>query len=156
MSQKSEFTTRERLERKNYNDKRAATEKPTATRHLLLIRHGQYNLEGKSDAERVLTALGRTQAELTGARLAELKLPYTKIIRSSMSRAMETAGLIHERLPDVPVERPDDLLREGAPIKPEPESSWHPDQHYFNDGARIEAAFRKYFHRADPGTDPEL
>ena len=51
---------------------------PTATRHILLIRHGQYNLEGKSDAERILTELGRNQAKKTGDRLAELKLPYTK------------------------------------------------------------------------------
>lgn len=30
---------------------------PTATRHLLLIRHGQYNLKGASDEERSLTPL---------------------------------------------------------------------------------------------------
>jgi serine/threonine-protein phosphatase PGAM5 len=32
--------------------------KPKAVRHLLLIRHGQYNMSGKSDEERVLTDLG--------------------------------------------------------------------------------------------------
>lgn len=32
--------------------------KPTAVRHLFLIRHGQYNLKGKSDSERRLTELG--------------------------------------------------------------------------------------------------
>lgn len=31
--------------------------KPTATRHLLLIRHGQYNLKGSSDEEKSLTTL---------------------------------------------------------------------------------------------------
>lgn len=31
--------------------------KPTATRHLFLIRHGQYNLKGISDEERTLTPL---------------------------------------------------------------------------------------------------
>jgi serine/threonine-protein phosphatase PGAM5 len=42
-----------------------------------------------------------------------------------------------------------DLLREGAPCPPEPPlKNWRPD---YRDGARIEAAFRKYFHRADPG-----
>lgn len=33
--------------------------KPTATRHLILIRHGQYNTDGITDDERILTALGR-------------------------------------------------------------------------------------------------
>jgi len=32
--------------------------KPTATRNLILIRHGQYNLAGVKDDERYLTALG--------------------------------------------------------------------------------------------------
>jgi serine/threonine-protein phosphatase PGAM5 len=36
--------------------------KPKATRHLILIRHGQYNMEGNTDAERYLTELGRKQA----------------------------------------------------------------------------------------------
>lgn len=31
--------------------------RPTATRHLLLIRHGQYNLKGATDEERTLTPL---------------------------------------------------------------------------------------------------
>lgn len=31
--------------------------KPTATRHLLLIRHGQYNLKGNTDEERSLTPM---------------------------------------------------------------------------------------------------
>ena len=52
-------------------------------------------------------------------------------------------------MPDVPIEKPDPMLREGAPIRPEPDAgSWHPDLEYFADGSRIEAAFRKYFHRA--------
>lgn len=33
--------------------------KPTAKRHIFLIRHGQYNLEGRKDPERFLTALGK-------------------------------------------------------------------------------------------------
>jgi len=32
--------------------------KSKAVRHLLLIRHGNYNMSGKSDEERVLTDLG--------------------------------------------------------------------------------------------------
>lgn len=31
---------------------------PKATRHVILIRHGQYNLDGNTDQDRVLTKLG--------------------------------------------------------------------------------------------------
>jgi serine/threonine-protein phosphatase PGAM5 len=41
-----------------------------------MVRHGQYNLEGKVDEERYLTDLGRKQAELTGQRLALLYKDY--------------------------------------------------------------------------------
>lgn len=37
----------------------ASSVRPTATRHLLLIRHGQYNLKGVTDDERTLTQLVR-------------------------------------------------------------------------------------------------
>lgn len=129
---------------------------PTASRHIILIRHGQYNLDGTSDSERYLTDLGRDQARLTGIRLAELSLPYSFMIHSNMTRAIETANLITESLPKVPVKPADGILREGAPIPPEPQSrSWKPEHYYHQDGARIEAAFRKYFHRADPSQDKD-
>ena len=64
--------------------------KPTATRHILLIRHGQYNLKGKTDEERHLTELGRDQASLTGKRLKELDLKYTGIIVSRWERSIPT------------------------------------------------------------------
>jgi len=60
--------------------------KVSASRHLILIRHGQYNLEGKEDNQRYLTELGRAQASLTGVRLATLSLPYTHILHSNMTR----------------------------------------------------------------------
>lgn len=40
------------------DDEKIAKVKPTATRNLILIRHGQYNLNGTRDEERFLTALG--------------------------------------------------------------------------------------------------
>lgn len=33
--------------------------KPTATRHIILIRHGQYNLKSEADEDRILTELGQ-------------------------------------------------------------------------------------------------
>ncbi|XP_008548399.1 serine/threonine-protein phosphatase PGAM5, mitochondrial [Microplitis demolitor] len=123
---------------------------PRTTRHLLLIRHGQYNLNGSTDAERTLTELGRNQAASTGKRLAQLALPYSLIVRSTMARAQETSKIIESSLPNVPVVD-DSLLVEGCPILPEPPiSRWRPDKNYFTDSPRIEAAFRKYFHRDRP------
>jgi len=129
---------------------------PTASRHLILIRHGQYNLDGETDAERILTTLGREQARVTGERLAELGVPYTSLARSNMARAVETAQIITDILPDVPVLPTDSILREGAPIVPEPRvGSWRPDHYYETDGVRIEAAFRKYFHRAEAAQEKD-
>lgn len=125
--------------------------KPKATRNILLIRHSQYNLSGNGDKERVLTPLGREQAELTGERLAALGLKYDVLIHSTMSRATETAHIISKYLPGIEL-LSCDLLREGAPIEPVPPvTHWKPDAvQYHEDGARIEAAFRRYIHRADP------
>ncbi|KAM9446931.1 serine/threonine-protein phosphatase PGAM5, mitochondrial isoform 2-T2 [Clarias gariepinus] len=124
--------------------------KPTATRHILLIRHAQYLLNGNGDKERRLTELGREQAGMTGQRLASLGLKYDIMIHSSMARAAETAQIISKHLPEVEMVSCD-LLREGAPIEPVPAvGHWKPEAVYHEDGARIEAAFRRYIHRADP------
>ncbi|KAM4615869.1 serine/threonine-protein phosphatase PGAM5, mitochondrial isoform 2-T2 [Polymixia lowei] len=124
--------------------------KPKATRNILLIRHSQYNLSGNGDKERILTPLGREQAELTGQRLAVLGLKYDVMVHSTMARATETANIISKYLPGVELVSCD-LLREGAPIEPVPPvTHWKPDAVYHEDGARIEAAFRRYIHRADP------
>ncbi|XP_067862236.1 serine/threonine-protein phosphatase PGAM5, mitochondrial isoform X2 [Heptranchias perlo] len=123
--------------------------KVKATRHIFLIRHSQYDLTATTDKERILTSLGREQAELTGQRLASLGLNYDALIHSSMTRAKETATIISKYLPDLDM-MSCDLLREGAPIEPVPPvSHWKPEAMYHEDGARIEAAFRRYIHRAD-------
>ncbi|XP_059510893.1 serine/threonine-protein phosphatase PGAM5, mitochondrial isoform X1 [Stegostoma tigrinum] len=124
--------------------------KVKATRHIFLIRHSQYNLSASTDKERILTSLGREQAELTGQRLASLGLNYDILIHSSMTRAKETATIISKYLPGLEM-MSCDLLREGAPIEPVPPvSHWKPEaMQYHEDGARIEAAFRRYIHRAD-------
>ncbi|KAK0073868.1 hypothetical protein PV325_009091 [Microctonus aethiopoides] len=140
---------RNETDENKYNEMQAA-KKSKAVRHLLLIRHGQYNLSGETDSDRILTDLGRQQAELTGKRLAELNLPYSLIVRSTMSRAQETSKIIEKSLKNVPVSD-DSILVEGAPIPPEPPiGHWTSESH---GGPRIEAAFRKYFHRADPNQE---
>lgn len=124
--------------------------KAKATRHIFLIRHSQYHVDGSLEKDRTLTPLGREQAELTGIRLASLGLKFNKIVHSSMTRAVETTDIISKHLPGVS-RVSTDLLREGAPIEPDPPvSHWKPEAvQYYEDGARIEAAFRNYIHRAD-------
>ncbi|XP_003703397.2 serine/threonine-protein phosphatase PGAM5, mitochondrial [Megachile rotundata] len=118
--------------------------------HIILVRHGQYNTEGKTDLDRTLTVLGRQQAEVTGQRLQELGLPYNLIVQSTITRAKETAEIIKKYLKDVTVKE-DPGLTEGMPIPPDPPINfWKSDINYHEDGPRIEAAFRKYFHRPDP------
>ncbi|XP_055639401.1 serine/threonine-protein phosphatase Pgam5, mitochondrial isoform X2 [Toxorhynchites rutilus septentrionalis] len=124
--------------------------KSKVTRHLILVRHGQYNMDGRTDIERYLTEKGRKQAAISGDRLKHLGIDFDKIIRSTMTRAQETAKIISLSLPELKM-IDDSMLEEGAPIPPEPPiGHWRPEVSFFEDGARIEAAFRKYFHRAEP------
>jgi len=105
--------------------------KSTATRNLILIRHGQYDhrydLEHKPDELRVLTHLGHQQAEITGKRLRELQETsdsgYNAIIHSSLKRARETTNDIIAALQVVPPVSSCDLLIEGLPCKGEPQST---------------------------------
>ncbi|CAB3222106.1 unnamed protein product [Arctia plantaginis] len=133
-----------------YNEKLESV-KSRSVRHLILIRHGQYHMDKKGDKERILTPLGRLQAEMTGKRLAALNIKWDLLVRSTMTRAQETAEIIAQHLRnDLPV-RDCQLIEEGAPIPPEPPvGHWKPEKSFFQDSARIEAAFRKYFHRAPP------
>ena len=126
-------------------------ESPTATRNLFLIRHGQYHTEETLEANRKLTVLGREQLELTGCRLRELGIRFDRLVASTMTRAQESASIVHCQFPELCVEN-EPLLEEGVPIKPQPPiESWTPtDEQFREDGKRIEAAFRKYFHRASP------
>lgn len=62
--------------------------RPTASRHLIFIRHGQYNLEGPSDTERHLTELGKWTnsfyCTVTGERINFLSdRKYFKVLMSS-------------------------------------------------------------------------
>ncbi|XP_003701756.2 serine/threonine-protein phosphatase Pgam5, mitochondrial [Megachile rotundata] len=125
-----------------------------AIRHIILVRHGQYNTKAKTQAEGTLTDLGKQQAEITGKRLDELGFPYTVLVHSTMIRAQQTAEIIMKSLKNVEVKN-DSLLNEGAPIPPEPLINWRPELNFYTDGPRIEAAFRKYFHRADPSQEKD-
>ena len=115
-------------------------------RHVLLIRHGQYCEESADDAERVLTALGRAQAERTGARVAELVQQPGAVCRavhsSTMARAVETADIILARMPERTRRAAGDpALCEGIPCHAIPGGPHHSAAVY-RDGARVESAPR--------------
>jgi len=126
-------------------------------RHLLFIRHGQYELDS---ADHGLTELGREQSRLVGQRLAaeargvqkdhygEVRVQYAGIWVSTVERAMQTADIISECLPGVPKMTPDPFLAEGRPTVPHPKRTSRVNvAETWEDSARIEAAFRRYFHR---------
>ena len=68
--------------------------KSVATRHLILIRHGQYEQWHKDSELKKLTELGRRQAKATGERLKGLGDKYTILYFSTMPRATETGQII--------------------------------------------------------------
>jgi serine/threonine-protein phosphatase PGAM5 len=97
-------------------------------RHVILVRHGQYEETSEEDSDRRLTALGKMQARRTGQRLAELMrggyhdypptesrpnredhhcsnraqpAPISRIFVSDLTRAKETAAIILEELQEV-------------------------------------------------------
>ena len=124
------FFSRKRLSIHSDHQRSVAPVKETTkSRHIIFIRHGQY-LEGKEykeDEQRILTPLGRKQADLTGQRLAEMasvdglnkdnnnESVIKAIHVSNMTRAKETAKIIASYLPQVPFMDPDPMLNECTP-----------------------------------------
>lgn len=129
-------------------------------RHIILVRHGQYDETYKDDEKRVLTDLGRKQADLTGKRIAEMIRGAehgtfgpckVKVVRvSNLFRAKETADIIAQSLPRVERADPDPLLNEGRPAHTIPGGTARPAivETVALHHPRIEEAFHKYFYRA--------
>jgi serine/threonine-protein phosphatase PGAM5 len=69
-------------------------------RTLYLVRHGLYDESDPRDEAvgRGLIEAGRTQAQLTGARLAALGVPFDTLWTSPLTRARETAAIIAQSL----------------------------------------------------------
>ena len=116
-------------EKKADDGENAEVAKSKASRTLILIRHGQYIRDPHDPEKRILTELGKKQAALTGQRLKELGIEYSILHYSTMPRATETADIIRQSLPGVP-SKSCDLMREGAPIRPEPmHKKWKPESY---------------------------
>ncbi|KFD58326.1 hypothetical protein M513_00552, partial [Trichuris suis] len=126
-------------------DKKAKNK--SVSRNLFLVRHGQYYTDGK---DKNLTDLGRKQAELCAERLSRLGFHFTRFVSSEKQRAVETASIISRFMQPDDEFQYDSLLNEGSPVRPDPvtsETARKQDLCYYEDGPRIEAAFRRYFHR---------
>jgi serine/threonine-protein phosphatase PGAM5 len=131
------------------------------TRHIILIRHGQYDETYKQDEKRLLTPLGRKQATLTGQRIAEMIRGFDKefgpcnvttLRVSDLTRAKETAEIIAEHLPKSVIRAaPDPLLNEGRPCHHIPSGKMTSKiiQQTDEGHERIEKAFHTYFYRSE-------
>ncbi|KAG7352333.1 histidine phosphatase superfamily branch 1 protein [Nitzschia inconspicua] len=147
------------------------------TRHIFLLRHGQYHENQKEDLEKTLTPLGRRQAKLTGQRIAEMiyhrksqnnqHSPIKKFAVSDLMRAKQTADIIYEELETLYSEHnsdhPSDLELELRKIHHIPGPTGFRDLHCSDidrDFPRAEEAFLKYIgtsnwleERQDPQAD---
>ncbi|KAL3906228.1 MAG: hypothetical protein SGILL_009354, partial [Bacillariaceae sp.] len=84
--------------------------KYVVVRHIFMIRHGQYHEHHTSDEKKTLTPLGRQQAKKTGERIAKIiqhnntaakeHSRVTVFASSDLTRAKETADIIHQELED--------------------------------------------------------
>ncbi|KAJ1457754.1 histidine phosphatase superfamily, partial [Pelagophyceae sp. CCMP2097] len=123
-------------------------------RHVILVRHGQYDEDGAGDEAKSLTELGRRQALRTGEKLKDLlEEPLAagktrvRLHVSTMTRAKETAGLVASRWPSESFDRLDasPLLVEGSPpVHNVPAPLYTAGQVH---ASLMEAAFRRYFRR---------
>jgi len=128
------------------------------TRHIILVRHGQYDEEPYDDRKRILTALGRRQAFLTGKRMGQWiqqigMEKFKNIYTSDIVRAKQTAWIMAKSMPDsIPIRNPDPDLNEALPAPMIPARPDIPDaiEEIDEQMVRMDRAFRKYFYRADP------
>jgi len=133
-------------------DGRAFEPPSTTTRVIWFVRHGQAIAEalGVDDATRALTPLGVAQASRSGARLRELlgNEEPKSITHSTMTRAKQTADIIAEYFPSHVARIGNELIREGAPCRPEPDTWKQKPSSHVDEAPRIEAGFRSICHRA--------
>jgi len=130
-----------------YSSQIIAQQKSKGVRTIYLIRHGDYKpqKDDKSDAEMVLTPLGIAQARMAAERLKSMNINFNSLISSTMTRAIQTAEVINNVLPELKSEQ-SDLISECTP------PSWRKDVMAGIDttmseecAQKLEQAFQKYF-----------
>jgi serine/threonine-protein phosphatase PGAM5 len=102
---------------------------------LIFVRHGQYDEVETGD----LTPLGREQAARTSAALSWVAA--STIYTSTLPRARQTAAIVAQRLPGVPLV----ALRSLCEGIPTPIAVYVPAAHIRADKARLDGAFRRLF-----------
>jgi serine/threonine-protein phosphatase PGAM5 len=123
-------------------------------RTIILVRHGQTD-RSKPPADKLgngLTALGITQAQLTGHRLAGL--PVTAILHSTARRAIETAEVVATQFPGVPLQA-DPVLLECIPAYPPAFVAWYrtmPVEQLAGGDVPVPAEMRFWLDLWPPGT----
>jgi serine/threonine-protein phosphatase PGAM5 len=126
-----------------------AAPEPEATfsRTLYLIRHGAYDTSQKTDSEAGpgLTALGIAQARLVAARLRGMPVHFSLMTSSKMTRAQETAAVIHETLPEVPMTQSDSLRECTPPMRDEKKPDERRGKEERECEATLDQAFAQYF-----------
>jgi serine/threonine-protein phosphatase PGAM5 len=87
-----------------------------AARTVYLIRHGAYVADPKADPALGpgITPLGIAQARLVAVRLKGMPVHFDSMVSSTLTRARETAAVMHETLADVPLSA-SPLLSECTP-----------------------------------------
>jgi serine/threonine-protein phosphatase PGAM5 len=127
---------------------RAAESAETHFTHtLLLVRHGAYETPAVQASEDGpgLTPLGIAQARLLAMRLHGVPAHLDSITSSTMTRARETAAVIHETLTDIPM-RQSTLLRECTPPMASANLAKELDlKEAVNCANRLGEAFKQYF-----------
>ena len=90
--------------------------KTGGVRTVYLIRHGEYDHDDERDPDvgKALVPLGVAQARMVGARLRGLPVEITSLHSSTMTRARQTALVIGEEFPDLPLQT-SRLIRECTP-----------------------------------------
>jgi serine/threonine-protein phosphatase PGAM5 len=159
LHQKFKYSVEPPLWNYNWDNKKSSG---NVIRHLLFIRHGQYDETSKDDKKRILTPLGRRQAKTTGKRLLDI-INYTSknenvsigaIYSSNMTRAIETADIIMKEIEKnkyhkITRTEPDPNLNEGHPCHAIPyHKKCKSSELVAKDGPIIENAFNTYFYRS--------
>jgi broad specificity phosphatase PhoE len=128
------------------------------THTLYLVRHGAYDTEAKTDPEigPGLTPLGIAHARLVAARLRGLPTHLDSMTSSTMTRARETAVIMHETLTDIPTKQTP-LLSECTPPMANANVAQQGDPKEAAEcRKRLDAVFNQYFVSASAAAQSDV
>ncbi|SCM05616.1 phosphoglucomutase-2, putative [Plasmodium chabaudi adami] len=138
--------------------KEGKRDKKHVCKHIILVRHGQYERKNRNDENsKKLTKEGCKQADITGKKLKDIlnNKKISVIYHSDLIRAKETAEIISKHFPNAKLVN-DPNLNEGTPYLPNPipRSSKFDAEKIKVDNQRINKAYETYFYQP-PGDEDE-